>query len=129
MRVSPTPNSNSQQRRRRDSTLNPIRAYAASTRVALSSPAAFSTVNLRLRKPTTEQVLAAKAVYDALGDDAEKSVPRTKGYIETVFAWQAFGALRDRRMFIDLPVQVLTVGGVLFLAGMLFQFLTTKKKK
>ena len=73
---------------------------------------AFSTVNLRLRKPTTEQVLAAKAVYDALGDDAEKSVPRTKGYIETFFAWQAFGALRDRRMFIDLPVQVLTVGGV-----------------
>ena len=73
---------------------------------------AFSTVNLRLRKPTTEQVLAAKAVYDALGDDAEKSVPRTKGYVETFFAWQAFGALRDRRMFIDLPVQVLTVGGV-----------------
>ncbi len=77
---------------------------------------AFSTLTLRLRKPTTEQLLDAKAVYDALGDERANSVPNSPGYTETFFAWQAMGALRDRRVFLDLPVQRLGIGGVTIFA-------------
>ncbi len=73
---------------------------------------ALSETTLRRRKPDTDALLHAKAVYDALGERAEESVPGTPGYIDTFFAWQAFELINDRRRTLTLPVQVITVGGI-----------------
>ncbi|MEA4823983.1 MAG: hypothetical protein VB111_07715 [Clostridiaceae bacterium] len=73
---------------------------------------ALSETTLRRRKPDADALLHAKAVYDALGEHAEESVPGTPGYIDTFFAWQAFGLIKDRRQTMTLPVQVITVGSI-----------------
>ena len=72
---------------------------------------AFSRVTLRRRKPDAGALLWARSVYDALGEHPERSVPGTPGYVETFFAWQAFGLAQDRRPDCSLPVQTLVLGG------------------
>lgn len=65
---------------------------------------------VRLRKPTTEQLVAAKELFESLGDDLVKSVPGTPGYMETFFALQALNIQADKRTLRQLQLQLFRIG-------------------
>lgn len=73
---------------------------------------AYSETSIIRRKPDAAYLAWANSVYEALGEHPEKSKPRTAGYVETFFAWQAFKLKADREPVKVLPVQLLSIGGV-----------------
>ncbi|NMA09312.1 MAG: hypothetical protein GX929_09395 [Clostridiales bacterium] len=87
-------------------------AVSASSEVDGVVRCAEKTIPGRLRKPSAAYLLEKKALFDALGDGLEASKPGTPGYIETFFAWQAFGQQRDKRTVLPLYLQMAEVAGV-----------------
>lgn len=69
-----------------------------------------SSISVKLRKPTAEQLLDAKKVFDALGDGLIDSVPGTPDYITTFFALQAFIIQADKRTRRQIDLQVFRIG-------------------
>ncbi len=67
-------------------------------------------IDVGLRKPTEEQLLAAKRHFDSLGDGLIDSVPRTPNYIETFFALQTFWIMADKNTKREVPLQVFRIG-------------------
>lgn len=67
-------------------------------------------VEVALRKPTAEQLIAAKELFESKGDDLIGSIPRTPGYMETFFALQAFQIMADKRTKRSLDLQVFRIG-------------------
>lgn len=72
--------------------------------------AELGSTEVRLRKPTMEQLVAAKELFESKGDELVKSVPRTPGYMETFFALQAFHIMADKRTVRQLQLQLFRIG-------------------
>lgn len=67
-------------------------------------------LNVRFRKPTAEQLLAAKELFDSRGDGLIKDVPGTPDYIEIFFALQAFQIQADKRTQRQIDLQIFRIG-------------------
>ena len=67
---------------------------------------------MRLRKPSTEDLLKAKNHFDTLGDSLPLSTPQEPGYVETFFALQAFQIAADKRVKRDVYLQLIKIGDV-----------------
>ena len=65
---------------------------------------------VKFRKPTQEQLLDAKRVFDDLGDGLIDSTPGTPNYITTFFALQAFLIQADKRTQRQIDLQVFRIG-------------------
>lgn len=68
-------------------------------------------IDVRFRKPTVEQLLAAKEVYDSCGDDLVNYDPETTaGYQKFFFALQALQIQADKRTIRKVHLQVFRIG-------------------
>ncbi|MBR6729006.1 MAG: neutral/alkaline non-lysosomal ceramidase N-terminal domain-containing protein, partial [Clostridia bacterium] len=75
--------------------------------------AVSKTIEVGLRKPTEEQLIKAKRLFDSLGDDLIHFNPRTSNnYIEFFFALQAFQIQADKRTKRPVYLQVIRIGSV-----------------
>ncbi|MBQ8310038.1 MAG: hypothetical protein IJX80_03385 [Clostridia bacterium] len=72
--------------------------------------AASETVDVKLRKPDESQLLAAKQLFDSLGDGLIDSVPGTPNYINTFFALQAFWIMADKQTVRRVQLQLFKIG-------------------
>jgi len=71
------------------------------------------TVPVHFRKPTEEQLLAAKRYFDSLGDDLINCTWNADpNYIETFFALQVFHIQADKRTQRPVYLQLLKIGPV-----------------
>ncbi|MGI6537255.1 MAG: neutral/alkaline non-lysosomal ceramidase N-terminal domain-containing protein [Caldicoprobacterales bacterium] len=70
------------------------------------------TIQVRLRKPTAEDLLRAKDHFDSLGDSLPQSTPAKPGYTDTFFALQAFQIAADKRVKRDIYLQLIKIGQV-----------------
>ncbi len=68
-------------------------------------------IDVRFRKPSIEQLMKAKEVYDRCGDDLVNYDPSaTAGYQDFFFALQAFQIQADKRTVRKVHLQVLRIG-------------------
>lgn len=67
-------------------------------------------IEVKLRKPTMEQLTAAKELFESKGDELVGSVPGTPGYMETFFALQALQIQADKRTQRQLQLQLFRIG-------------------
>ncbi len=70
------------------------------------------TIQVRLRKPSTEDLLKAKNHFDTLGDSLPLSTPQEPGYVETFFALQAFQIAADKRVEREVYLQLIKIGDI-----------------
>lgn len=70
----------------------------------------YESVDVKLRKPTEEQLIAAKRLFDSMGDDLVNCVPKTPNYTDVFFALQAFWIMSDKRTKREIPLQVFRIG-------------------
>ena len=73
----------------------------------LSAKCSF--VNAKFRKPGMEMLLAAKKLFDNLGDNLVESVPGQNDYIDTFFALQTFLIQADKRTERKIDLQVFRI--------------------
>lgn len=69
-----------------------------------------SCIEVAFRKPTAEQLIAAKELLESKGDELINSVPGTPGYTETFFALQALNIQADKRTRRAMELQVFRIG-------------------
>lgn len=72
--------------------------------------AKLGSTEVKLRKPTAEQLIAAKELFESKGDELVNSVPGTPGYMETFFALQALNVQADKRTLRQLQLQLFRIG-------------------
>lgn len=72
--------------------------------------AKLGSTEVKLRKPTAEQLVAAKELFESKGDELVNSVPGTPGYMETFFALQALNVQADKRTQRQLQLQLFRIG-------------------
>ena len=71
--------------------------------------AGYSFVNVKFRKPSKEMLLAAKKLFDDLGDNLVESVPGPDSYIDTFFALQTFLLQADKRTERKIDLQLFRI--------------------
>ena len=69
-------------------------------------------INVKLRKPSEDDLLKAKNHFDTLGDSLPLSTPQASGYIETFFALQAFQIAADKKIEREVYLQLIKIGEV-----------------
>ena len=86
---------------------------------------AFANAELRLRKPTAEELTEAKKLFDSYGDSLIESTPTGSdpNYINMFFALQKFIIMADKRTVEDAYVQLFRIGS-LYIAGTPTQIFT-----
>lgn len=91
---------------------------------------ASTNAQVRLRKPTAEQLVRAKELFDSYGDSLIESTPRgtDPNYQDMFFALQTFIIMADKRTVRNAFVQVFRIGSC-FVAGTPTQLFVQYGKK
>lgn len=91
---------------------------------------ASTNAQVRLRKPTAEQLTKAKELFDSYGDSLIESTPRgtDPNYVDMFFALQTFIIMADKRTVRDAFMQVFRIGSC-FVAGTPTQLFVQYGKK
>ena len=69
-----------------------------------------NTIQVKLRKPTMEQLIAAKELFDSKGDELVNCVPKTNGYGDIFSALQVLQIQADKRTVQNVALQLLRIG-------------------
>ena len=69
-----------------------------------------SEIEVKFRKPTMEQLINAKNVFDSLGDELIDSTPSNPNYWDTFYALQALKIEADKRTKRSIHLQLFRVG-------------------
>lgn len=80
-------------------------------------------ITVHFRKPTADDLINAKEVFEELGDDLSNSVPGTPNYQKMFFAWQAFRAMVDKHTEKQMELQLFQIGDI-YIAGTPTQLFT-----
>ncbi len=91
---------------------------------------ASANAQVRLRKPTKEQLTKAKELFDSYGDNLIESTPTgpDPNYIDMFFALQNFIIMADKRTVRDAFIQVFRIGSC-YIAGTPTQLFVQYGKK
>lgn len=91
---------------------------------------ASTNAQVRLRKPTAEQLTKAKELFDSYGDSLIESTPRgtDPNYVDMFFALQTFIIMADKRTVRDAFMQVFRIGSC-YIAGTPTQLFVQYGKK